>query len=125
MLLKEVRILIHDISLNDRFDLKKNSVLLNGPQALVRLCLIQSERDKLKGLSTSGYITGYRGSPLGAVDQQFNRAKKILTERKVFFRVALNEDLAATAIWGAQQANIRGDGATDGVYSLWYGKGLG
>ncbi len=74
--LKELRILIYDISLNDRFDLKKNSVLLNGPQALVRLCLIQSERDKLKGLNTSGYITGYRGSPLGAVDQQFNRDKK-------------------------------------------------
>ena len=123
--LKELRILIYDISLNDRFDLKKNSVLLNGPQALVRLCLIQSERDKLNGLSTSGYITGYRGSPLGAVDQQFNRAKNILTDRKVFFREALNEDLAATAIWGAQQANIRGDGATDGVYSLWYGKGPG
>ena len=62
---------------------------------------------------------------MGAVDQQFNRAKKVLTEKNIYFREALNEDLAATAIWGAQQVNIRGDGATDGVYSLWYGKGPG
>ena len=114
-----------DISLKDRFDLEKRFVLLNGPQALVRVCIIQSERDRLKGLNTSGYITGYRGSPLGAVDQQFNKAKNVLTEKNIYFREALNEDLAATAIWGAQQVNIRGDGATDGVYSLWYGKGPG
>ena len=98
-----------NISLNDRFDLTKEFVLLNGSQALVRLCLIQAERDKGKGLNTSGYITGYRGSPLGAVDQQFNKAKDDLIARDITFREALNEDLAATSIWGAQQANIRGD----------------
>ena len=114
-----------NISLNDRFDLTKEFVLLNGSQALVRLCLIQAERDKVKGLNTSGYITGYRGSPLGAVDQQFNKAKDDLIARDITFREALNEDLAATSIWGAQQANIRGDGKTDGVYALWYGKGPG
>ncbi len=114
-----------DISLNDRFDLEKRLVLLNGPQALVRLCIVQSERDKVRNLNTAGYVTGYRGSPLGAVDQQFNRAKNILSTKNIEFREALNEDLAATAIWGAQQANIRGDGATDGVFSLWYGKGPG
>ena len=114
-----------NISLNDRFDLTKEFVLLNGSQALVRLCLIQAERDKGKGLNTSGYITGYRGSPLGAVDQQFNKAKDVLIARDITFREALNEDLAATSIWGAQQANIRGDGKTDGVYALWYGKGPG
>ena len=122
---KKGQYLNFNISLNDRFDLTKEFVLLNGSQALVRLCLIQAERDKVKGLNTSGYITGYRGSPLGAVDQQFNKAKDDLIARDITFREALNEDLAATSIWGAQQANIRGDGKTDGVYALWYGKGPG
>ncbi len=114
-----------DITLNDRFDLSKDQVLLNGTQALVRLMLIQKARDRAAGLNTAGYVTGYRGSPLGAVDMQMNRAAKWLTEADVLFREGLNEDLAATALWGCQQAELRGEGRYDGVFGLWYGKGPG
>ena len=113
------------VSLNDRFDLEKSPVLLNGTQALVRLMLIQKARDKAAGLNTAGYVTGYRGSPLGAVDMQMNRAAKQLNAADVTFEEGLNEDLAATAIWGAQQAELRGEGRFDGVFGMWYGKGPG
>ena len=113
------------VSLNDRFDLKKSPVLLNGTQALVRLMLTQKERDRAAGLNTAGYVTGYRGSPLGAVDMNMSRAEKILTENDVKFHPGLNEDLAATALWGSQQAELRGEGKYDGVFGLWYGKGPG
>ncbi|WP_170412918.1 indolepyruvate ferredoxin oxidoreductase family protein [Ruegeria atlantica] len=113
------------ISLNDRFDLEKNPVLLNGTQALVRLMLMQKARDTEAGLNTAGLVTGYRGSPLGAVDQQMMRAQKQLAESDVTFQFGLNEDLAATALWGSQQAGLRGDGKFDGVFGLWYGKGPG
>ena len=113
------------ISLNDRFDLKKNQVLLNGTQALVRLMLMQKERDRAAGLNTAGLVTGYRGSPLGAVDMQMMRAAKHLAAQDVTFQSGLNEDLAATAIWGSQQAELRGEGRYDGVFGLWYGKGPG
>ncbi len=113
------------ISLNDRFDLDKNPVLLNGTQALVRLMLIQKARDVKAGLNTAGLVTGYRGSPLGAVDLQMSRAQKQLVESDVTFQYGLNEDLAATALWGSQQAGLRGDGRFDGVFGLWYGKGPG
>ncbi|KAA2317346.1 indolepyruvate ferredoxin oxidoreductase family protein [Pseudooceanicola sediminis] len=113
------------ISLNDRFDLTKSPVLLNGTQALVRLMLAQKQRDRTRGLNTAGFVTGYRGSPLGAVDQQMLRAQKILTENDVRFQEGLNEDLAATALWGSQQAELRGEGRYDGVFGLWYGKGPG
>ncbi|CUJ96417.1 indolepyruvate ferredoxin oxidoreductase [Ruegeria denitrificans] len=113
------------ISLNDRFDLDKNPILLNGTQALVRLMLMQKARDKRAGLDTAGLVTGYRGSPLGAVDLQMTRAQKPLTESDITFQYGLNEDLAATALWGSQQAGLRGDGRFDGVFGLWYGKGPG
>ncbi len=113
------------ISLNDRFDLEKSPVLLNGTQALVRLMLMQSARDKAAGQNTAGLVTGYRGSPLGAVDMQMARAEKQLAEGNVTFQAGLNEDLAATALWGAQQAELRGEGKYDGVFGLWYGKGPG
>ncbi|MGB0968504.1 MAG: indolepyruvate ferredoxin oxidoreductase family protein, partial [Halocynthiibacter sp.] len=113
------------ISLNDRFDLEKTPVLLNGTQALVRLMLAQKERDRVAGLNTAGYVTGYRGSPLGAVDLQMSKAEKLLTGSDVRFEPGMNEDLAATAIWGSQQAELRGEGKYDGVYGLWYGKGPG
>jgi len=114
-----------EISLNDRFDLTKSPVLLNGTQALVRLMLIQKARDRAAGLNTAGYVTGYRGSPLGAVDMQMTRAGKVLAEHDVRFQAGLNEDLAATALWGSQQAELRGEGRFDGVFGLWYGKGPG
>ncbi|PHQ70383.1 MAG: indolepyruvate ferredoxin oxidoreductase [Paracoccus sp.] len=114
-----------EFTLADRFDLSKSHVLLNGTQALVRLMLMQAARDKAAGLNTAGYVTGYRGSPLGGVDLQMMREGKRLSEANVLFQPGLNEDLAATAIWGSQQAELRGEGKYDGVYALWYGKGPG
>ncbi|MBO9401670.1 indolepyruvate ferredoxin oxidoreductase family protein [Shimia sp. R9_3] len=116
---------IQKVSLNDRFDLSKDSVMLNGTQALVRLMLMQKARDAEAGLNTAGHVTGYRGSPLGAVDSQMTKAEKVLRESDVLFQAGLNEDLAATALWGSQQAELRGEGKFDGVYGLWYGKGPG
>lgn len=115
----------NDVSLHDKYDLGKRDVLLNGTQALVRLMLAQSARDRAAGLNTAGYVTGYRGSPLGAVDQQMARAQSDLTDAGVKFEPGLNEDLAATAVWGTQQAELRGEGTHDGVFALWYGKGPG
>ncbi|MGC3936676.1 indolepyruvate ferredoxin oxidoreductase family protein [Roseobacter sp. EG26] len=113
------------ISLNDRYDLSKSTVLLNGTQALVRLMMTQKARDTEAGLNTAGLVTGYRGSPLGAVDMQMQRALKPLIEHDITFQTGLNEDLAATALWGSQQAELRGEGKFDGVFGLWYGKGPG
>jgi indolepyruvate ferredoxin oxidoreductase len=114
-----------DISLSDRFDIAKSPVLLNGTQAMVRLMLAQAARDRAAGLNTAGLVTGYRGSPLGAVDQQMTQARKVLEAAQVTFQEGLNEDLAATALWGSQQAELRGEGRYDGVFGLWYGKGPG
>ena len=114
-----------EISLHDRFDLARSPVLLNGTQALVRLMLMQKARDRAAGLNTAGLVTGYRGSPLGAVDQQMWRAKQDLEAADVRFMEGLNEDLAATMLWGSQQAELRGEGRFDGVFGLWYGKGPG
>ncbi|MCE6952888.1 indolepyruvate ferredoxin oxidoreductase family protein [Cereibacter sphaeroides] len=114
-----------DVKLSDRYDLGKSPVLLNGTQALVRLMLMQKARDRAAGLNTAGYVTGYRGSPLSSVDLMMGRAKKDLDAADVLFQPGLNEDLAATAIWGTQQAELRGEGRFDGVFALWYGKGPG
>ncbi len=114
-----------DVALHDRFDLSKSPVLLNGTQALVRLMLMQRARDAAAGLNTAGYVTGYRGSPLGGVDLQMMRARKDLEAAQIVFQPGLNEDLAATALWGSQQAELRGEGKFDGVFGLWYGKGPG
>ncbi len=116
---------LQSVSLADRFDLEKPTVLLNGTQALVRLMLMQKARDAQAGLQTAGFCTGYRGSPLGAVDMQMSRAGKALQANDIQFQPGLNEDLAATAIWGTQQAELRGEGRFDGVFGLWYGKGPG
>ncbi len=116
---------LSDISLDDRFNLSKSHVFLTGTQAIVRLALMQKERDRQAGLNTAGYVTGYRGSPLGGLDQTFLRAKTALDKYEVKFQPGLNEDLAATALWGAQQAEIRGEGKYDGVFGIWYGKGPG
>ncbi|CAN5644747.1 indolepyruvate ferredoxin oxidoreductase family protein [soil metagenome] len=116
---------LHDVSLTDRFDLAKEIVLLGGTQALVRMCLMQKARDGAAGLSTAGFVSGYRGSPLGGVDQQMVRAGKALKAADIRFEPGLNEDLAATALWGTQQAHLRGEGRVEGVFGLWYGKGPG
>jgi len=114
-----------DVTLHDRYDLEKSPVLLNGTQALVRLMLMQKARDRAAGLNTAGLVTGYRGSPLGAVDFTMTRQREDLEAADILFQPGLNEDLAATALWGAQQAELRGEGKFDGVFGLWYGKGPG
>jgi indolepyruvate ferredoxin oxidoreductase len=113
------------IGLDDKFNVVERSVLITGTQALVRLCLLRAELDKRAGLNTAGYVSGYRGSPLGGVDGQFLGAEKHLTKANVIFESGLNEDIAATAIWGTQQAEMRGDGKFDGVFGMWYAKGPG
>ena len=114
-----------DVTLHDRFDLDKATVLLNGTQALVRLMLMQKARDRAAGLNTAGLVTGYRGSPVGAVDLWMARAQADLKASAITFQPGMNEDLAATALWGSQQAELRGEGRYDGVFGLWYGKGPG
>ncbi|WP_321965050.1 indolepyruvate ferredoxin oxidoreductase family protein [Paraburkholderia sp. J7] len=98
---------------------------ITGIQALVRLPIIQRERDRARGLNTAGLISGYRGSPLGAYDQQLWKASKQLAAHEVIFQPGLNEDLAATALWGAQLHRVFGDVKVDGVFGIWYGKGPG
>ncbi len=115
----------YKVSLDDRYDLSQERVFLTGTQAIVRLTLMQKERDRRAGLNTAGYVTGYRGSPLGGLDQTFLRARPALEQHEVKFQPGLNEDLAATALWGSQQAELRGDGKFDGVFGIWYGKGPG
>lgn len=113
------------VALSDRFDLAQSRVLMTGTQAIVRLLLMQKEFDRRANLITAGFITGYRGSPLGGVDAQMHRAKELFDANNITFMPGLNEDLAVTAIWGAQQAEMRGEGSYDGVFSIWYGKGPG
>src|SRR5258707_779508 len=113
------------VSLDDKYDLGKSRVFVTGFQALVRLTLMQKERDRRAGLNTAGYVTGYRGSPLGTLDQQFMRAGGLLTKNDIKFHPATNEDLAATALSGSQHAELRGEGKFDGVFGMWYGKGPG
>jgi indolepyruvate ferredoxin oxidoreductase len=116
---------LRPVTLEDKYDLNQNRVFVTGYQALVRSTLMQKERDRRAGLRTAGYVTGYRGSPLGGLDHQFQRADAILKPNDILFSAAINEDLAATALWGAQQAELHGEGKYDGVFGMWYGKGPG
>src|ERR1700675_3741367 len=116
---------LKQVSLDDKFALGHGRIFVTGFQALVRLCLMQKERDRRAGLNTAGYVTGYRGSPLGGLDQTFLRSRPVLEKYEVKFQAGLNEDLAATALWGSQQAELRGEGKFDGVFGIWYGKGPG
>ncbi|MEK7244632.1 MAG: indolepyruvate ferredoxin oxidoreductase family protein, partial [Pseudomonadota bacterium] len=113
------------VALDDKYRLVEGRAFMTGTQALVRLCLEQRRRDAEAGLATAGYVTGYRGSPLGGVDKEFWRASSLLAEAGVRFHPAVNEDLAATAIWGAQQLPLFKDALKDGVFAVWYGKGPG
>jgi len=112
-------------SLDDKYTVASGRVFLTGTQALVRLPMLQRQRDSASGLNTAGYISGYRGSPLGALDQSLVRAKKFLAEQHIRFHPGVNEDLAATAIWGTQQSHLFADANYDGVFAMWYGKGPG
>ena len=113
------------VSLDDKFDLNEPRQILTGTQAIVRLALMQQVRDKQAGLNTAGYVTGYRGSPIAGLEGAFLRAQPILAKHNILFHPGLNEDLAATALWGSQQAELRGEGKYDGVFGIWYGKGPG
>ncbi len=113
------------VSLDDKYALDRGRVFLTGTQALVRLPMMQRQRDLAAGLNTAAFVTGYRGSPLGAVDQQMAHASQFLKKHHIHFQAGVNEDLAATAVWGTQQSALFGDCNYDGVFSMWYAKGPG
>ncbi|WP_118182001.1 indolepyruvate ferredoxin oxidoreductase family protein [Paraburkholderia phosphatilytica] len=113
------------VTLDDKYTLERGRAYMSGIQALVRLPMLQQERDKAAGLNTAGFISGYRGSPLGGLDQSLWKAKKHLAAHQVVFQPGVNEDLAATAVWGSQQVNLYPSAKHDGVFSMWYGKGPG
>ncbi len=113
------------VNLDDKYTLDKGRVFLTGTQALVRLPMMQRQRDQAAGLNTGCFVSGYRGSPLGALDQQLWRARRFLANNHIHFQAGVNEDLAATAAWGSQQGGLFGDSNYDGVFALWYGKGPG
>ena len=116
---------LRDVSLDDKYQLESGRVYLTGVQALVRLLILQRQRDAAAGLNTAGFVSGYRGSPLGALDQSLWSAAKFLERAHIKFQPGLNEDLAATSIWGSQQVNMYPGAKYDGVFSMWYGKGPG
>ncbi len=111
--------------LDHRYTRESGRVFLTGVQALVRLPMLQRARDEAAGLNTAGFISGYRGSPLGTYDMALWQAKEHLERHRVRFEPGVNEDLAATAVWGSQQAAIQPTALYDGVFSIWYGKGPG
>ncbi len=113
------------VSLDDKYKFTDGRVFLSGTQALVRLPLVQRARDRAAGLNTGGFISGYRGSPLGGYDQELWRAKKLLAAENIVFQPGLNEELGATAVWGSQHVGLRPGATVDGVFGIWYGKGPG
>ena len=117
--------LLENVSLNDKYTLERGRAFITGTQAFIRLAMLQRQRDVQAGLNTAGFITGYRGSPLGSVDTTAAKAKKYLDAHHVKFHPGMNEDLAATSVWGTQQVNIFPGAQYDGVFGLWYGKGPG
>jgi indolepyruvate ferredoxin oxidoreductase len=112
-------------SLDDKYALDTTRAYITGIEALVRLPILQHQRDLDRGLNTAGFISGYRGSPLGGFDQTLWKARKFLDKHHITFRPGVNEDLAATAVWGSQQVNLFAGAKYDGVFGMWYGKGPG
>ena len=113
------------VALDDKYTLDSGRIFVTGIQALVRLPLAQRQRDLAAGLNTAGYVTGYRGSPLGTYDQQLARAKEHLDAHHIVHQPGVNEDLAATACAGTQQVGLDGESRYDGVFAIWYAKGPG
>ena len=122
---ESVRRALAEIALDDRWTLERGRAYMSGTQALLRLAMLQRQRDAAEGRNTAGFITGYRGSPLGSVDQTAWRAKKHLEANHIRFHSGLNEDLAATSVWGTQQVGMQAGAKYDGVFAMWYGKGPG
>jgi indolepyruvate ferredoxin oxidoreductase len=113
------------VKLDDKYTSTSGLIFISGIQALVRLPMMQRQRDLAAGLNTAGFISGYRGSPLGGLDENLWKAEKILAENHVKFVPGVNEDLAATAVWGTQQVDLIGPAKYHGVFAMWYGKGPG
>ena len=121
-----VRKALASVSLDDKYTLEHGRAFMSGVQALVRLPMLQRQRDALAGLNTAGFVSGYRGSPLGGYDQALWAAKKHLAGNHIVFQPGVNEELAATAVWGTQQLDLYPqDKKFDGVFGIWYGKGPG
>ena len=112
-------------TLKDKYTQDSGRIFLNGSQALVRLALMQKQLDEKIGLKTAGFVSGYRGSPLGNVDKEFWNAENLIAKAGIKFQPGVNEDLAATAVWGTQQTHLFDDANVDGVFAMWYGKGPG
>ena len=117
--------LLHPVSLDDKYALQKGRAYLTGIEALVRLPMMQHQRDQVRGLNTAAFISGYRGSPVGALDQALWKARPWLDEHDIHFNPGVNEELAATSVWGSQQTNLFAGARYDGVFGMWYGKGPG
>ncbi|PLZ00733.1 indolepyruvate ferredoxin oxidoreductase [Burkholderia sp. WAC0059] len=113
------------VTLDDKYTLTRGRAYMSGVQALVRLPMLQQERDRAAGLDTAGFVSGYRGSPLGGLDLSLWKAKRHLAAHRIVFQPGVNEDLAATAVWGSQQVNLYPGAKYDGVFAMWYGKGPG
>jgi indolepyruvate ferredoxin oxidoreductase len=116
---------MRNVSLDDKYTATDGTVLMSGIHALVRLPLLQRERDRQAGLNTAGFISGYRGSPIGSYDLELWRARKHLEQNDIVFQPGVNEDLAATAVWGTQMLATTPQANKDGVFAIWYGKGPG
>ena len=117
---------LESITLDDKYTLERGRAFMSGVQALVRLPMLQRQRDAKHGLNTAGFISGYRGSPLGTYDQSLWAAKKHLEAQHIVFQPGVNEELAATAVWGTQQLDLYPQTKKyDGVFGIWYGKGPG
>ena len=114
-----------NVALDDKYRRDSGRVYLTGMQALARLLMLQRERDRAAGLNTAGYVSGYRGSPLGGLDTALHEAAPFLTAHDIRFHPGVNEDLAATAIWGTQQLHLLPGAKRDGIFAMWYGKGPG
>src|SRR5687768_8003848 len=122
---EHIRKALETVTLDDKYSLDYGRACRSGVQALVKLPMLQRQRDGLVGKNTAGFISGYRGSPLGGFDQALWKAKKHLADHHVFFTPGVNEELAATAVWGSQQVGLFDGAKYDGVYAMWYGKGPG
>ncbi len=123
---ESIRKALESASLDDKYSLERGRAFMSGVQALVRLPMLQRQRDAAAGLNTAGFISGYRGSPLGGYDQALWAAKKHLAEQHVVFQPGVNEELAATAVWGTQLLALTPkEKKVDGVFGIWYGKGPG
>ena len=116
---------LRKVSLDDKYAHDEARAYMTGIEALVRLPMLQHQRDAARGLNTAGFVSGYRGSPLGGVDQAMWKASRFLEQHQIHFQPGVNEELAATAVWGSQQTHLFPGARYDGVFGLWYGKGPG